>query len=81
MDRHGIPASTLTDNGFVFTTRHRFGPNAFEVELLAHGIIQKNGYPHHSQTQGKVERLNQTLKRWLRSSLPPSAETFELNAA
>jgi transposase InsO family protein len=71
MDRHGIPASTLTDNGFVFTTRHRFGPNAFEIELLAHGITQKNGHPNHPQTQGKVERLNQTLKRWLRSQTAP----------
>ena len=71
MDTHGIPASTLTDNGFVFTTRHRLGPNAFEVELLANGIIQKNGHPNHPQTQGKVERLNQTLKRWLRAQPPP----------
>jgi transposase InsO family protein len=71
MATHGIPASTLTDNGFVFTTRHRFGPNAFEIELLAHGIVQKNGHPNHPQTQGKVERLNQTLKRWLRSHPAP----------
>ena len=63
--RHGIPAATLTDNGFVFTTRHRHGPNAFEAELDRLGITQKNGHPNHPQTQGKVERLNQTLKRWL----------------
>jgi len=62
---HGTPQSTLTDNGLVFTTRHRGGPNSFEVELLALGIAQKNGTPNHPQTQGKVERLNQTLKRWL----------------
>lgn len=75
MDTHGIPASTLTDNGFVFTTRHRFGPNAFEIELLTHGITQKNGHPNHPQTQGKVERLNQTLKRWLRSQSPAATLT------
>ena len=63
--KHGIPQSTLTDNGFVFTTRHRQGPNSFEIELLNLGIAQKNGRPNHPQTQGKVERLNQTLKRWL----------------
>jgi len=73
MDIHGMPASTLTDNGFVFTTRHRQGPNAFEIELLNRGIRQKNGKPNHPQTQGKVERLNQTLKRWLTAQ--PAAET------
>ncbi len=62
---HGTPQSTLTDNGFVFTTRHRGGANAFEIELLKLSVHQKNGTPNHPQTQGKVERLNQTLKRWL----------------
>ena len=66
-DRHGTPQSTLTDNGFVFTTRHRHGPNAFEIELLNRGVDQKNGSPNHPQTQGKVERLNKTLKKWLRA--------------
>lgn len=79
MNRHGTPASTLTDNGFVFTTRHRFGPNAFEIELLARGITQKNGHPNHPQTQGKVERLNQTLKAWLRRREAPTTLT-ELQA-
>lgn len=62
IEKHGAPASTLTDNGFVFTTRHRHGPNAFEIELLNQGIQQINDRPNHPQTQGKVERLNQTLK-------------------
>lgn len=63
--RHGHPQSTLTDNGFVFTTRHRGAANALETELARLGIAQKNGSPNHPQTQGKVERLNQTLKKWL----------------
>ena len=62
---HGTPQSTLTDNGFVFTTRMRGGPNAFEVLLANLGVAQKNGTPNHPQTQGKVERLNATLKKWL----------------
>jgi len=70
---HGTPQSTLTDNGFVFTTRHRGGPNGFEIELDQRGVAQKNGTPNHPQTQGKVERLNQTLKRWLRAR-PPAAD-------
>lgn len=71
MQKHGKPASTLTDNGFVFTTRHRHGPNAFEIELLNNGIHQKNGKPNHPQTQGKVERLNQTLKKYLDAQPKP----------
>ena len=64
-DAYGTPQSTLTDNGFVFTTRFRGGPNSFEVLLANLGVAQKNGSPNHPQTQGKVERLNATLKKWL----------------
>ena len=71
---HGTPRSTLTDNGLVFTTRHRGGPIGFETELADLGIAQKNGSPNHPQTQGKVERLNQTLKRWLAAR--PRADTL-----
>jgi transposase InsO family protein len=55
---HGTPQSTLTDNGFVFTTRFRGGPNGFEVLLANLGITQKNGSPNHPQTQGKVECMD-----------------------
>jgi transposase InsO family protein len=70
---HGIPASTLTDNGMVFTTRLSQGKkgagtrNGFETELRRLGIVQKNGRPNHPTTQGKVERFQQTLKKWLRA--------------
>jgi hypothetical protein len=65
---HGIPASTLTDNGMVFTTRlagGRGGRNAFEHELRLLGVLQKNSTPNHPTTCGKVERFQQTLKKWL----------------
>ena len=75
---HGTPQSTLTDNGFVFTTRHRGGANSFEIELLNLGIDQKNGRPGHPQTQGKVERLNQTLKRWLHHRPAPDLATLQV---
>ncbi|MEI8261733.1 MAG: helix-turn-helix domain-containing protein, partial [Actinomycetes bacterium] len=74
-DVHGTPQSTLTDNGFVFTTRPRGGANGFEIELLNRGVAQKNGTPNHPQTQGKVERLNQTLKKWLRARPAPRTIT------
>jgi transposase InsO family protein len=62
---HGLPASTLTDNGSVYTSRFTHGHNAFELLLHTLGITQKNGHPGHPQTQGKIERFHQTLKRWL----------------
>ena len=77
IEHHGTPAATLTDNGMVFTTRFRHGPNSFERELVVRGIEQKNGKPNHPQTQGKVERFQQTLKRWLRAQ-PPAATITEL---
>lgn len=67
---HGTPASTLTDNGMVFTTRYsggKGGRNGFETALQQLGVRQKNGRPNHPQTQGKVERFQQTLKNWLRA--------------
>jgi len=69
-EQHGIPASTLTDNGMVFTTRlsgGRGGRNGLEHELRRLGVRQKNGKPNHPQTQGKVERFQQTMKNWLRA--------------
>ncbi|MGK4219549.1 DDE-type integrase/transposase/recombinase, partial [Kocuria marina] len=58
---YGPPASTLTDNGLVFTARlarHKGGRNGFEKLLQAHHIHQKNGAPGHPQTQGKIERFH-----------------------
>ena len=80
-DQHGIPASTLTDNGMVFTTRlagGRGGRNALEHELRSLGIKQKNGKPNHPQTQGKVERFQQTMKNWLRAQPRQPATLAEL---
>ena len=79
---HGLPASTLTDNGMVFTTRYaggRGGRNAFEAELVKLHIIQKNSRPNHPTTCGKVERFQQTFKNWLTHQQQPSTLT-ELQA-
>lgn len=62
---HGAPAATLTDNGRVFTTRMTGSRNGFEQLIASLGIQQRNGRAFHPQTQGKVERFHQTLKRWL----------------
>jgi transposase InsO family protein len=67
IEEYGPPASTLTDNGSVYTSRFTGGRNAFEYVLPLLGIQQKNGSPGHPQTQGKTERFHQTHQRWLRA--------------
>jgi transposase InsO family protein len=74
IDHHGTPASTLTDNGRVYTARFGGGRNAFEYLLAILGVRQKNGSPGHPQTQGKSERFHQTLQRWLAAR--PAARTI-----
>jgi len=68
--QHGVPASTLTGNGLVFTTRFaggKGGRNALEAEP--------------SPAQGKAQRFQQTLKNWLRArhvqpaTRPPGPQT------
>ncbi len=79
-DTHGIPASTLTDNGMVFTTRlsgGKGGRNGLETLLDQLGVRQKNSRPNHPTTCGKVERFQQTMKKWLRTQ-PPADTIVEL---
>ena len=69
----GIPTSVLSDNGMVFTTRFAGGHagrdtiNGFQAELRRLGVVQKHSKPNHPTTCGKVERFQQTLKKWLRA--------------
>jgi transposase InsO family protein len=83
--QHGIPASTLTDNGMVYTVRlasigHRGGRNGFEQQLRDWHVVQKNSRPNHPTTCGKVERFQQTMKNWLRTQPVQPATITELQA-
>jgi transposase InsO family protein len=81
--RHGTPASTLTDNGMVFTTRlagGKGGRNGLEAELRRRGVAQKNARPNHPTTCGKVERFQQTLKKWLAAQPDQPSTLAELQA-
>jgi hypothetical protein len=82
----GIPASVLSDNGMVFTTRFAGGRagrdtiNGFQAELRDLGVVQKHSKPNHPTTCGKVERFHQTLKKWL-TAQPQQPQTLaELQA-
>jgi transposase InsO family protein len=80
---YGIPASTLTDNGMVYTVRFaggRGGRTRLEVELRRLNIAQKNSRPSHPTTCGKVERFQQTLKKWLRAQTPQPLTITALQA-
>jgi transposase InsO family protein len=83
--QHGIPASTLTDNGMVYTVRlagigRRGGRNGFEQQLRTWHVAQKNSRPNHPTTCGKVERFQQTMKNWLRTQPDQPATIAELQA-
>lgn len=69
--RWGIPASVLSDNGAVFTGKQRGGGRvALEVELGRLGVRFDHSRPYHPQTCGKVERFQQTQKKWLAAQPP-----------
>jgi transposase InsO family protein len=67
---HGLPATLLSDNGAVFTGTARHGKVALQTELEQLGVLTKNSRPYHPQTCGKIERLHQTLKRYLQKQKP-----------
>ena len=74
----GVPAMSLTDNGFVYTGKWRGFECSFEANLRALGTTTINSRPFHPQTCGKIERFWQTLKKWL-CPRPTPATLAELN--
>jgi transposase InsO family protein len=64
-ERWGVPAGFLSDNGLAFSGRLHGVEVAFEANLRAAGIVQVTSSPGHPQTCGKVERFQQTEKKWL----------------
>jgi transposase InsO family protein len=74
---HGLPESLLSDNGAVFVGSYRHGKVLLEYELERLGVTFKNSRPYHPQTLGKIERLHQTLKRYL-AKQPPAQTLLKL---
>lgn len=73
----GVPLGQLSDNGLNFSGKLRGFEVRFETELRAIGVVPKTARPYHPQTCGKVERFQQTLKKWLRRR-PMTASIAEL---
>jgi transposase InsO family protein len=69
-DQWGYPEKFLTDNGAIFRAAKGGGAGDMEAELLSLGIASKHGRPYHPQTQGKVERFHQTMKKYLAKQDP-----------
>jgi transposase InsO family protein len=62
----GLPSQVLSDNGLCFSGKLRGFEVLFEARLRDAGIHPITTRPYHPQTTGKVERFQQTLKKWLR---------------
>ena len=75
----GMPAETLTDNGLIFSGKLRGIEVLFETCLRHAGVRSITSKPFHPQTCGKVERFQQTLKKWL-AAQPPARTLAELQA-
>lgn len=60
--RYGLPHRILADNGQPWGTCGNGGLTMLEAWLIQLGIDISHGRPYHPQTQGKVERFQQTLR-------------------
>jgi transposase InsO family protein len=58
----GLPERILCDNAFGSPQPDVPGVSWFEARLIRLGIETSHGRPYHPQTQGKVERLHETLE-------------------
>ena len=58
----------------------RTGRNGFEHELRRLGVVRKNSRLNHPTTCGKVERFQQTMKKWLTAQPTQPATLRQLQA-
>ena len=71
LPRHGCPRLLISDQGTEFKTP------AFDQWLQHNGIHHRRVSPYHPQANGRVERLNRTLKSMLRKLVDGRTNRWE----
>lgn len=77
--KHGVPQRLLTDNGAALNPTRRGQAGVLTTFVTGLGIEAITGKPGKPTTQGKNERLHQTLIQWLNKQ-PLVATVAELQA-
>ncbi|WP_169787648.1 integrase core domain-containing protein [Luteipulveratus mongoliensis] len=77
VQRYGLPAQLLTDNGTAFSGRRRGWTSTLETNANVLGVHHFTSSVGHPQTCGKVERAHQTCLKWLRKR-PPAQDLAQL---
>jgi transposase InsO family protein len=75
VERYGLPARFLTDNGTAFSGRRRGWISRLEENLRTLGVHPITSSVAHPQTCGKNERAHATVLKWLRKR--PAPQTLE----
>ena len=71
ISRHGAPEVMITDRGLEFSSGH------FRKYLEGLGVEHRQSTPYHPETNGKVERLNRTLKGIITKLVNNDARAWE----
>ena len=71
------PCLLLSDNGSAFNQTRMGRTSTLVTHLQALGCRAITGRPGHPQTQGKDERVHQTLQQWLRAHPARSREELQ----
>jgi transposase InsO family protein len=73
IERYGLPARLLTDNGTAFSGARRGWVSHLEENLRALNVLPITSSVAHPQTCGKNERAHATVRKWLARQPAPGS--------